>query len=337
MVTKKVKTDEDTAKKAVELVKASINKAYGAGAVMQGRNKEDSLAKVERFSSGCYGVDKALGGGWARGRIHEVYGPESSGKTTLCLHAIAERQRQGKVCAFIDVEHALDPEYAENLGVNMDDLLISQPSSGEEALNIVEMLVRSQAVDLIVVDSVAALVPENELKGEMGDSHVGLQARLMNQALRKLTGIVHKSGTTIIFINQIRMKIGVMFGSPETRPGGEGLKFYCSQRVDIRRIAGVKDSKSDDDTQFVGNRTRAKIVKNKVSPPFKQCEFTINYGTGIDIEQDILDAAVAQGVVQKSGAWFAYEDKNFAQGAANAATFLRENPEMFQAIREQLQ
>jgi recombination protein RecA len=335
MATKKDKEPQGNPKeKSVAVAMAAIHKAYGPGAIQQGQ--KEALPDVEFFTSGCYGVDKALGGGWGKGRIVEVYGPESSGKTTLCLHAVAERQKAGGVCAFIDVEHALDPAYCTALGVDMESLILSQPDSGEEALNIAEMLIRSQAVDMIIIDSVAALVPQAELDGDIGDSHMGLQARMMGQTLRKITGITHKAGTTVVFINQIRMKIGVMFGSPETTAGGNALKFYASQRVDIRRIGGVKDSKSDDDTQFVGNRTRVKVIKNKLAPPFKQCEFTISYGVGIDKEQDVLEAAITQGIVEKKGAWYAYKGSNFAQGAANAATYLRENTETFSEIYEQL-
>lgn len=320
--------------KSVEVAIAAIRKAFGTGSIMQGQ--AEVLPGVEFFSSGCYGIDKVLGGGWGKGRICEVYGPESSGKTTLCLHAIAKRQEEGGVCAFIDVEHAIDPDYCTALGVDMDKLLLSQPDSGEQALNIAEMLIRSQAVDMIIIDSVAALVPRAELEGDIGDSHMGLQARMMGQTLRKITGITHKAGTTVIFINQIRMKIGVMFGSPETTAGGNALKFYASQRVDIRRIGGIKDSNSGDDTQFVGNRTRVKVVKNKLAAPFKQVECTIDYGTGINKEQDVLEAAITQNIVEKKGAWYAYKGSNFAQGAANAATYLRENQEMFTEVYEQL-
>jgi recombination protein RecA len=284
------------------------------------------------ISTGCLSLDAALGvGGVPRGRIVEIFGPESSGKTTLTLHVVAEAQKAGGYAAFIDAEHAMDPEYAKNLGVNLDELLVSQPDSGEQSLEITETLVRSGALDVIVVDSVAALVPRAELEGEMGDSHMGLQARLMSQALRKLTGTVNKSNTTVIFVNQIREKIGVMFGNPETTPGGRALKFYSSVRMDIRRITSLKDG-----TNMVGNRTRVKVVKNKVAPPFKMTEFDIMYGKGISKEGDIIDLAIQGEIVEKMGAWFSYGDMKIGQGKENSKKYLLDNPDIYKEIIEKV-
>ena len=312
--------------KALNLAIGAIEKSYGKGSIM--RLGDAQKIEVATFPTGAPSLDLALGvGGYARGRIVEIYGPESSGKTTLTLHAIAECQRAGGVAAFIDAEHALDPTYARRLGVNVDELLISQPDHGEQALEIADTLVRSGAVDIIVIDSVAALVPKAEIEGDMGDSHVGLQARLMSQALRKLTGTVQKSNTTLFFINQIRMKIGVMFGSPETTTGGNALKFYASQRLDIRRIATIK---SGDDA--IGNRVRVKVVKNKLAPPFKMAEFDILFGRGISKSGDILDLAVAEDIVEKSGAWYSYGGDRLGQGRDNARNFLEENPSILEGI-----
>ena len=293
---------------------------------------EGAKVQIATIPTGSISLDLALGiGGYPRGRIVEVYGPEASGKTTLTLHAIAECQRQGGVAAFIDAEHALDPIYARKLGVNVDELLVSQPDHGEQALEIADTLVRSGAVDIIVVDSVAALVPKAEIEGEMGDSHVGLQARLMSQALRKLTGTVQKSNTSLFFINQIRMKIGVMFGSPETTTGGNALKFYCSQRLDIRRIGTIKVG-----DKAIGNRVRVKIVKNKLAPPFQLCEFDILFGQGISRTGDVLDLGVEDNIVDKSGAWYSYGDTRLGQGRDNARNFLEENPELLQEIETKI-
>jgi recombination protein RecA len=313
--------------KAAESALSQIERQFGKGSIMRLGAKEFSA--VSAISTGSIGVDAALGvGGVPRGRIVEIFGPESSGKTTLSLHIIAEAQRAGGLAAFIDAEHALDAEYAKKLGVDIDNLLVSQPDSGEQALEIAEVLVRSGAIDVIVIDSVAALVPRAELEGEMGDSHVGLQARLMSQAMRKLTAILAKSKTCMIFINQIREKIGVMFGNPETTTGGRALKFYSSVRLDIRRIGAIKDG-----DRVVGNRTKVKIVKNKVAPPFRECEFDIMYGEGISREGDVLDLAVANRVVEKSGAWFSYGGERLGQGRENSKTTLRENPEMLGRIQ----
>src|SRR3954468_7546000 len=316
--------------KAAETALTQIERQFGKGAIMRLGAKE--FAAISSISTGSIGVDAALGvGGVPRGRIIEIFGPESSGKTTLSLHIIAEAQKLGGLAAFVDAEHALDAEYAKKLGVDIDNLLVSQPDSGEQALEITEVLVRSGAIDVIVIDSVAALVPRAELEGEMGDSHVGLHARLMSQALRKLTGIVSKSKTSLIFINQIREKIGVMFGSPETTTGGRALKFYSSVRVDVRRIAAIKDG----DT-VVGGRTRVKIVKNKVAPPFREAKFDVMYGEGISREGDLLDLAVDKRIIEKSGTWFAYSGERLGQGRENAKAFLRENPETFKAIEERV-
>ncbi len=317
--------------KALDLALGTIEKAYGKGSIMR---LGDAGAKVEVpvISTGAISLDLALGiGGYPRGRIVEIYGPESSGKTTLTLHAIAECQKNGGVAAFIDAEHALDPNYARKLGVKVDELLVSQPDHGEQALEIADTLVRSGAVDVIVIDSVAALVPRAEIEGEMGDSHVGLQARLMSQALRKLTGTVQKSQTTLFFINQIRMKIGVMFGSPETTSGGNALKFYASQRLDIRRIGTIKVGDA-----AVGNRCRVKVVKNKMAPPFRLCEFDILFGRGISRTGDVLDLGVEANIINKSGAWYSYGDERIGQGRDNARTFLEEHPDMLAQIERKL-
>lgn len=315
--------------KALGLAVETIEKQFGKGTIM--RLGETSHANVETFPTGAVSLDLALGGGIPKGRIIEVYGPESSGKTTLTLHAIAEVQKRGGVAAFIDAEHALDPVYAQKIGVNLDNLLVSQPDNGEQALEIVETLVRSNAVDLIVVDSVAALVPQAEIEGDMGDSHMGLQARLMSQALRKLTAIISKSKSTVIFINQLRMKIGVMFGNPETTTGGNALKFYASLRMDIRRISQIKSGDA-----VIGNRTRVKVVKNKVAPPFREAEFDIMYNEGISKEGDVLDLAVAKEIVDKSGAWFAYNDAKIGQGREASKQYLRDNPKVMEEIAKKV-
>jgi recombination protein RecA len=308
--------------KALEAALAQIDRAFGKGSAMRLGSKE--TMQVETISSGSLGLDIALGvGGLPRGRVIEIYGPESSGKTTLALHVIAEAQKGGGTAAFVDAEHALDPVYAKKLGVNIDELIVSQPDTGEQALEIVDTLVRSNAIDVLVIDSVAALVPRAEIEGEMGDSHVGLQARLMSQSLRKLTGSISRSRCMVIFINQLRMKIGVMYGNPETTTGGNALKFYASVRLDIRRTGQIKDR--DD---IVGNATRVKVVKNKVAPPFKQVEFDIMYGQGISKIGEILDLGVKAGVVEKSGAWFSYDSIRIGQGRENAKTYLKENPEI---------
>ena len=309
--------------KALEMALSQIEKQFGKGAVMK---LGDAAAKISisTIPSGCLELDYALGvGGIPRGRIIEIYGPESSGKTTIALHAIAEAQKLGGTAAFIDAEHALDPVYAENLGVDVDELYISQPDTGEQALEIAEALCRSGAIDIVVIDSVAALVPKAELEGDMGDSHVGLQARLMSQALRKLTGVVSKSNTIVIFINQLREKVGVMFGNPETTTGGKALKFYASIRMDVRKLDSIKNG-----TEFVGSRTRIKVVKNKVSPPFKTAEFDIIYGEGISRESSVLDMAVEHKIISKTGAWYSYNDMRMAQGRDNARLFLKDNKEL---------
>jgi recombination protein RecA len=308
--------------KALEAALSQIDRAFGKGSAMKLGSREK--IEIEAIPTGSLGLDIALGiGGLPRGRIIEIYGPESSGKTTLALHAIAEAQKTGGIAAFVDAEHALDPAYAKKLGVDIDELIVSQPDTGEQALEIVDTLVRSNAIDVLVIDSVAALVPRAEIEGEMGDSQVGLQARLMSQALRKLTGSISRSKCLVIFINQVRMKIGVMYGNPETTTGGNALKFYASVRLDIRRTGQIKDR--DD---IVGNATRVKVVKNKVAPPFKQVEFDIMYGEGISKIGEILDLGVKAGVVEKSGAWFSYDSVRIGQGRENAKTFLKENPEM---------
>ncbi|MBP2332692.1 recombination protein RecA [Corynebacterium freneyi] len=316
--------------KALDVALANIEKDFGKGAVM--RLGDDDRPPIRAISSGNIAIDVALGiGGFPRGRIVEIYGPESSGKTTVALHAIAEAQRAGGIAAFIDAEHALDPDYARKLGVDTDNLLVSQPDTGEQALEIADMLVRSGAIDIIVVDSVAALTPKAEIDGEMGDSHVGLQARLMSQALRKMTGAVSNSGTTAVFINQLREKIGVMFGSPETTTGGKALKFYASVRCDVRRIQTLKDGQD-----AVGNRTKLKVVKNKVSPPFKIAEFDIIYGQGISREGSILDMGVDNGIIKKSGSWFTYEGDQLGQGKEKAREHLRSNPELAAELEDKI-
>ncbi len=317
--------------KALEAALSQIERSFGKGSIMKLGARENAV-ETDVISTGSLGLDIALGiGGLPRGRIIEIYGPESSGKTTLALHAIAEAQRSGGTCAFVDAEHALDPSYARKLGVNVDDLLISQPDAGEQALEIADTLVRSGAIDVLVVDSVAALVPRAELEGEMGDSHVGLHARLMSQALRKLTGSISKSRCTVIFINQIRLKIGVMFGNPETTTGGNALKFYASIRMDIRRIGAIKDR----DT-VVGNQTRVKVVKNKMAPPFRVVEFDIMYGEGVSKVGELLDLGVQAGVIEKSGAWFSYDGQRIGQGRENAKAFLRQNPEIAGAVENKI-
>jgi recombination protein RecA len=320
-------TDRD---KALETALAQIDRQFGKGAIM--RLGSEERAKVAVIPTGSIALDVALGvGGLPRGRIVEIYGPESSGKTTLTLHAIANVQASGGVAAFIDAEHALDPEYAKALGVDIDQLLVSQPDTGEQALEIADMLVRSGSIDLVVIDSVAALVPRAEIEGEMGDTHVGLQARLMSQALRKLTGVVAKSKTTLIFINQLREKIGVMFGNPETTTGGRALKFYSSVRIDIRRIGALKDGEN-----VVGSRTRVKIVKNKVAPPFREAEFDVMYGEGISREGDLLDQAVERNIIEKSGTWFSYNGERMGQGRENAKSYLKQNPDTAAALEARL-
>ena len=316
--------------KALEAALAQIEKAHGKGSVM--RLGEDNRQPIDVIPTGSVALDVALGiGGLPRGRVVEVFGPESSGKTTVALHAIANAQRDGGICAFIDAEHALDPDYAQKLGVNTDELLVSQPDNGEQALEIADTLVRSGALALIVIDSVAALTPRAEIEGEMGDSHVGLQARLMSQALRKMTGALKTTNTTAIFINQLREKIGVMFGSPETTTGGRALKFYSSVRLDVRRIETLKDG-----TEMVGSRTRVKVVKNKVAPPFKQAEFDIIYGQGISREGSLIDMGVDAGIIRKAGAWFTYEADQLGQGKENARNFLRNNPDVAAEIERRI-
>ncbi len=320
----------DDKKKALAMALSQIEKQFGKGSVM--KMGDQPIAKIPTVSTGSLGLDIALGaGGLPYGRVVEIYGPESSGKTTLTLSAISEAQKQGKICAFIDAEHALDAVYAEKLGVNIDDLLVSQPDTGEQALEICDMLVRSGAVELVVIDSVAALVPRAEIEGEMGDSHMGLAARLMSQALRKLTGNIKRANCCVIFINQIRMKIGVMFGNPETTTGGNALKFYSSVRLDIRRIGAIKKGE-----EVVGNETRVKVVKNKIAPPFKQAEFGILYNEGISREGEIVDLGVKEGLIDKAGAWYSYKDDRIGQGKDNARIFLKENPEISQEIEEQI-
>jgi recombination protein RecA len=316
--------------KSLDMALGQIEKQFGKGAIM--RLGERGNVGIEAIPTGALALDLALGiGGLPRGRIVEIFGPESSGKSTLAMHVVAEAQRNGGTCAYIDAEHAMDPVYAAAIGVNVDDLLISQPDTGEQALEIADMLIRSGALDVLVIDSVAALVPRAEIEGEMGDTHVGLQARLMSQALRKITGNLNKSRTIAVFINQLREKIGVMFGSPETTPGGRALKFYSSVRLDIRRIESLKDG-----AEIVGNRARVKVVKNKVAPPFKQAEFDIMYGKGISREGSILDIGVDLGIIKKSGAWFTYEGEQLGQGRENAKTFLAENLDMLVEISEKV-
>jgi len=316
--------------KALDMALAQIDKQYGKGSIM--RMGEKTSMAIEAVPTGALALDVALGvGGLPRGRVVEIYGPESSGKSTLAMHVVAEAQRNGGICAYIDAEHAMDPIYARAIGVDIDQLLISQPDTGEQALEIADMLIRSGALDVVVIDSVAALTPKAEIEGDMGDSHVGLQARLMSQALRKLTANLNKSNTIAIFINQLREKIGVMFGSPETTPGGRALKFYSSVRLDIRRIESIKDG-----AEVVGNRTRVKVVKNKVSPPFRQAEFDIMYGKGISREGSVLDMAVDLGIVKKSGAWFTYEGEQLGQGRENAKGYLMENTEVMVEVAEKV-
>lgn len=317
--------------KALDSALAQIERQFGKGSIMK-LGGDNAIKDIEATSTGSLGLDIALGiGGLPKGRIIEIYGPESSGKTTLTLHCVAEEQKKGGVCAFVDAEHALDPQYAKKLGVDLDELLISQPDTGEQALEITDTLVRSGAVSLVVVDSVAALTPKSELEGDMGDSNVGVQARLMSQAMRKLTGSISRSNCMVIFINQIRMKIGVMFGSPETTTGGNALKFYSSVRLDIRRIGAIKDR-----DEVVGNQTRVKVVKNKVAPPFKQVEFDIMYGEGISKMGELLDLGVKAGVVDKSGAWFSYGDERIGQGRENAKNYLRENSRVALEIEDKI-
>ncbi|HTI42194.1 MAG TPA: recombinase RecA [Vicinamibacterales bacterium] len=317
--------------RAIDLAVGQIEKQFGKGSIMR-LGQRGAIAPMESISTGSISIDYALGiGGVPRGRVVEIFGPESSGKTTLALQVIAEAQRAGGMAAFVDAEHALDAQYAQKLGVELENLLVSQPDHGEQALEIVEVLVRSNSVDVVVVDSVAALVPKAEIEGEMGEAQMGLQARLMSQALRKLTGVVSKSKTTLIFINQLREKIGVMFGNPETTTGGRALKFYASVRIDIRRIASIKDG-----DQVTGGRTRVKIVKNKVAPPFREAEFDVMYGEGISREGDLLDLAVEKRIVEKSGAWFAFSGERLGQGRENAKQFLKENPSLRQAIEDRV-
>jgi recombination protein RecA len=323
--------EESKREKAVDLAMSQIERQYGKGAIMK-LGGDVPLPDIQTISTGSLALDLALGvGGLPRGRVVEIYGPEASGKTTLALHAVAEAQKAGGITAFIDAEHALDVHYAKKLGVKTDDLLISQPDTGEQALEIADILIRSGAVDVIVIDSVAALVPRAEIEGEMGDSHMGLQARLMSQALRKLTATISKSLSILIFINQIRMKIGVMFGNPETTTGGNALKFYASVRLDIRRIAAIKQGQ-----EVTGNRTRVRIVKNKVAPPFKEVEFDLVYGTGISREGDILDLGIDAGIVEKAGTWYSFKDQRIGQGRENTKQFLKENPDILKTIKSEI-
>ena len=322
---------DDDRQKALESALSQIERQFGKGSIMK-LGDENAIQEIEATSTGSLGLDIALGiGGLPKGRIIEIYGPESSGKTTLTLHCVAEEQKKSGVCAFVDAEHALDPQYAKKLGVDLDELLISQPDTGEQALEITDTLVRSGAVSMVVVDSVAALTPKSELEGDMGDHNVGVQARLMSQAMRKLTGSISRSNCMVIFINQIRMKIGVMFGSPETTTGGNALKFYSSVRLDIRRIGAIKDR-----DEVVGNATRVKVVKNKVAPPFKQVEFDIMYGEGISKNGELLDLGVKAGVVEKSGAWYSYQEERIGQGRENAKIFLKENPNIALSIEDKI-
>ncbi|MFZ0482926.1 MAG: recombinase RecA [Desulfobacterales bacterium] len=316
--------------KAVNAAMVQIERQFGKGSIM--KLGSSTVVEVPVISTGSLALNKALGiGGLPRGRVIEIYGPESSGKTTLALHAVAEAQRQGGVVAFIDAEHALDTSYARKLGVNCDDLLVAQPDTGEQALEIADMLVRSGALDIIVIDSVAALVPRAEIEGEMGDSHMGLQARLMSQALRKLTGTISKTKTSVIFINQIRMKIGVVFGNPETTTGGNALKFYASVRLDIRRIGSIKDGQ-----EIVGNRTRVRVVKNKMAPPFTEAEFDILYGEGISRTADLIDTGVMAGIIEKSGSWYSYDGERVGQGRRNAQNFLKDNPDILNSVLDKV-
>jgi len=316
--------------KAVNTAMVQIERQFGKGSIM--KLGSSTVVDVPVISTGSLALNKALGiGGLPRGRVIEIYGPESSGKTTLALHAVAEAQRQGGVVAFIDAEHALDTSYARKLGVNCDDLLVAQPDTGEQALEIADMLVRSGALDIIVIDSVAALVPRAEIEGEMGDSHMGLQARLMSQALRKLTGTISKTKTSVVFINQIRMKIGVVFGNPETTSGGNALKFYASVRLDIRRIGSIKDGQ-----EIVGNRTRVRVVKNKMAPPFTEAEFDILYGEGISQTADLIDTGVMAGIIEKSGSWYSYDGERVGQGRRNAQNFLKDNPDIYNSVLDKV-
>jgi len=316
--------------KAVNAAMVQIERQFGKGSIM--KLGSSTVVEVPVISTGSLALNKALGiGGLPRGRVIEIYGPESSGKTTLALHAVSEAQRQGGVVAFIDAEHALDTSYARKLGVNCDDLLVAQPDTGEQALEIADMLVRSGALDIIVIDSVAALVPRAEIEGEMGDSHMGLQARLMSQALRKLTGTISKTKTSVIFINQIRMKIGVVFGNPETTTGGNALKFYASVRLDIRRIGSIKDGQ-----EIVGNRTRVRVVKNKMAPPFTEAEFDILYGEGISQTADLIDTGVMAGIIEKSGSWYSYDGERVGQGRRNAQNFLKDNPDIYNSVLDKV-
>ena len=322
---------DDDRQKALESALSQIERQFGKGSIMK-LGDENAIQEIEATSTGSLGLDIALGiGGLPKGRIVEIYGPESSGKTTLTLHCVAEEQKKGGVCAFVDAEHALDPQYAKKLGVDLDELLISQPDTGEQALEITDTLVRSGAVSMVIVDSVAALTPKSELEGDMRDHNVGVQARLMSQAMRKLTGSISRSNCMVIFINQIRMKIGVMFGSPETTTGGNALKFYSSVRLDIRRIGAIKDR-----DEVIGNATRVKVVKNKVAPPFKQVEFDIMYGEGISKNGELLDLGVKAGVVEKSGAWYSYQEERIGQGRENAKIFLKENPNIALSIEDKI-
>jgi recombination protein RecA len=326
--TAKKSVSSDGKSQALKLAVDQIEKQFGAGSIM--RLGENHTVDIETIPTGSISLDLALGGGIPKGRIIEIYGPEASGKTTVSLHVVAEVQKAGGTAAYVDAEHALDPVYAKKIGVNTDNLLLSQPDSGEQALEVVETLVRSNAVDIIVVDSVAALVPQAEIEGDMGDAHMGLQARLMSQALRKLTGVISKTKCTVIFVNQLRMKIGVMFGNPETTTGGNALKFYSSVRMDIRRIAQIKSAE-----QVVGNHVRVKVVKNKVAPPFREAEFDIMYNEGISKAGDVIDLAVAKGIVDKSGAWYEYKGEKIAQGREAAKKFLRDNPKQLEKITKE--
>ncbi|MFA5947448.1 MAG: recombinase RecA [Candidatus Gracilibacteria bacterium] len=326
-------TAKDEKAKAIDLAIAQIEKNFGKGSIM--RLGDDPKAPIETIPTGSISLDLALGGGVPRGRIIEIYGPESSGKTTLSLHILAEAQKKGGVCAFVDAEHALDPEYAKKIGVNIEDLLLSQPDSGEQALDIVETLVRSNAIDVIVIDSVAALTPRAEIDGDMGDSHMGLQARLMSQALRKITAIVSKTKTTVIFLNQLRMKIGIMFGNPETTTGGQALKFYASVRMDIRAIAKIEDP-GNVEKELIGNRVKVKIVKNKVAPPFKIAEFDIMYNKGISFAGDLLDLATKYNIARKAGSFYSYNEVKLGQGREGAKTYLMENDKILKAIEKEV-
>jgi recombination protein RecA len=328
MAKEKVLSSGDLKGNSLELAKAALEKQFGKGILISNGKMPD----VEFLTTGCRSLDLVLGGGIPKGRIVEIFGPESSGKTTITLHIIAESQKRGEVCAFVDMEHAFDPVYASALGVDMGSLLISQPSSAEEALEVMDKLTQSGAISVIILDSVAALVPQKELEGDMGDATMGLQARLMGQAMRKLAGVASKTGTTLVFINQLRMKLGIMFGNPETTAGGNALKFYASQRMDVRRRAQLKNG-TGDDAEAIGNVTEVKVIKNKVAPPFKSCEFNINYGTGIDKNKDLIEVAMTKGVLTKSGAWYAMDEQNVAQGEANLLERLRTD-EKFRALLE---